>query len=402
MSASPESPAQRNKIGIALLLLLIGISGIGPVTLNGVLPANSVIMREFAASYGVTQLILTVFMIAALLSQIILGSAADRHGRRPVMIFGISVFVLGSVLCALAPSIELLLAARFVQGFGGAVCLFLPRTIVRDVYPQDRAASVIGYMTTAMMVAPLFGPAIGGWTTDEFSWRFMHWGLAVLGICCVGLSLWILPETRAERAASESQARPGLVSSASILFRMPAFVAYTVMLCGSVGIYYSFLGGAPYIGMESRGFSASEYGAWFSVVAIGYLSGNLVAGRFSERLGGARMITLGLIPLFGGVALFWLLSSWQSLLGMFIPMQLVAFSNGMSLPNLISGSMSVRHDLSGSASGVSGSLQTGFGALLTICVGYLLPFSDYWLWVIISASAVLTLIGFVLLRKATA
>ncbi|MEE9321696.1 MAG: multidrug effflux MFS transporter [Granulosicoccus sp.] len=384
-------------ISRSLLLLLIGISAIGPLALNGVLPANSAIMDELATRYGLAQLVLTVFLLASLISQLFLGPAADRHGRRPVMLASLAVFTVGSLLCAVAPSIEWLLAARFMQGFGSAVCVFLPRTIVHDIFPRDRAASVIGYMTTAMMLAPMFGPAVGGWVTDELSWRYMYAGLALLGTGFILLSWRYQPETQAVRsshAAVDSSIRPTLWSAASVLLRQRMFIAYAIMLSGAVGVYYNFLAGAPYVAMESRGLSASSYGAWFSMVAIGYLLGNLIAGHYSARIGVRRMIQLGLIPLFLGVALFWVFSNWHHPLALFIPMQIVAVSNGMSLPNLISGAMSVRPDLAASASGLAGSLQTAVGVLLSIAVGYLLPFSDNWLFVLASLSLGLSLFGY--------
>lgn len=144
------------------MLVLIGISAIGPMALNGVLPATTAVMADLNTRFEVVQMLLTVFLVASLLSQLVLGPAADRYGRRPVMLVSLVVFCIGSIACAFAVSIEWLLVARFVQGIGGAVCVFLPRTVVRDIYSQNKAASVIGYITTAMMVAPLFTPALGG------------------------------------------------------------------------------------------------------------------------------------------------------------------------------------------------------------------------------------------------
>ena len=208
------------RLSLPLLLFLIAVAAIGPLTLNGVLPATSAIMAELATPYEVAQLVLPVFLVANLIAQLILGPAADRFGRRPVMLVSLAVFVLGSLVCASAMSIEMLLAGRFVQGVGGAVCVFLPRAIVRDIYPQGRAASVIGYMTTAMMVAPLFGPAVGGWITDDYSWRYMYAGLASLGSLLL-LAGWhyqqeTLPRLQgAGTTGSTSGSGTGLSSAAS-------------------------------------------------------------------------------------------------------------------------------------------------------------------------------------------
>lgn len=382
------------RLGVPLLGFLIAVSAIGPLTLNGVLPATSAVMTDLATRYEVAQLVLTVFLMANLVSQLVLGPAADRYGRRPVMLYSLMVFVIGSLICASASSIEMLLAGRFVQGIGGAVCVFLPRTIVRDIHAQGRAASVIGYMTTAMMVAPLFGPALGGWITDHASWRLMYMGLACLAALLLLAGWWFQPETLSNLHGDKPQASRGsFFTSSRILLRDGRFLACTCMLAGSVGVYYGFLSGAPYLAMESRGLSASTYGVWFAMVAVGYLGGNLTAGRLSERVGIQRMIFMGFVPFLCGVAFFWVLIPLHHPVALFMPMMLVAFSNGMSLPNMITMAMSIRPELAASASGLAGSAQTAFGVVLSIAAGYLLPMGDSWLFVLLSLSAAVSVMG---------
>ena len=378
--------------------LLIGVSALGPVVMNGVLPANSALMAEFKTHYSVVQLVLTIFLVALLIGQIVLGHAADRFGRRPVMIFSLLVFAVGGFMGAMAPSIEWLLLSRFVQGLGASACSFLPRTVVRDIYDRERSASVIGYMTTAMMVAPMFGPALGGWVTDHASWRLMYAGLGVAGLLLSGLSWLFLHETQAQ--VDKRTHSVSFLRVAGALFREREFVAYSMMLAGSVGVYYSFLTGAPFVVIESRGLSAAAYGGWFASVAVGYLSGNLAAGRFSQHVGVRGMIRIGLLPGSLGLLLFWLFSGWQHPLGLFLPMLCVAFSNGMSLPNLFSAVMSVRPEFSASASGLSGSIQIAFGVLLSLLLGALLPAGDNWLYIVMSASALVCASGFWLLNAA--
>jgi len=249
-------------IGRLLLLVLIGVSAIGPVTMNGVLSANSEIMQEFSVDYAVVQAVVTVYLVATFVSQLILGPLADRIGRRPVMIGAMSIFVVGSVLCSLASSMEWLLVFRFVQGFGAAVCVLLPRTVVRDIYPVDKAASMIGYMTTAMMVAPLFGPFAGGWITDNYSWRLMYAGLAFLGIVFVLLAYLFQYETLADTNHAQSAVEVDVPFRRSIieLLKSRRFQGYMALQAGAVGGYFAFLAGAPYVAMENRGLSASQFG----------------------------------------------------------------------------------------------------------------------------------------------
>jgi len=359
--------------------------------MNGVLPAHSVVMQEFNTRYGVVQLVLTIFLIASFFGQMLLGNAADRYGRRPVMIAGLIIFALGGFLCSLAPNIELLLAARFVQGFGASVCTFLPRAIVRDVFTRDKSASMIGYMTTAMMIAPMFGPMLGGWVTDNLSWRWLYAGLGFSGLLLTLMAYAFLNETLAER--TDSSPRLSYFAASTALMKLRTFIVSALMMSGAIGMYYSFLAGAPYILLESRGLSASEYGMWFACVAIGYLSGNLIAGRFTEKYGVRRMIQIGYVPSVLGLVLFWVFSLWQHPLGLFIPMLLVALSNGISLPSMSVTAMSVREDLISSAAGLSGACQIAFGVLVTFILGIALPASDFWMLYVMSTCALIYFIG---------
>ena len=361
--------------------------------MNGVLPANSAVMAEFETRYGVVQLVLTVFMLASLFGQIVLGTAADRFGRRPVMLFSMIMFSVSGFFCASVNSIEWLLFGRFLQGFFGAALLLLPRTIVRDVFGKEKSASIIGYMTMAMMIAPLFGPALAGWATDNYSWRWLYVGFGIFGAVFSVLVFRFLSETNSTDPLAGSKVT--MVSAAQTLFRIPAFNACAAMMSGTVGIYYSFLAGAPFVMMESRGYSASEFGLWFTMVAVGYFSGNLIAGRFSEKRGVNNMVLLGAVPGLSAIVLFWLFSFWSHPIGLFLPMLFVAMSNGMSLPNLMSAVMSVDRNLMSSASGLSGALMVACGVILTYSLGLLLPHSDYWLFVFMSFSALLWVSGLV-------
>ncbi len=377
------------------LLLLVGISALGPITLNGVLPANTAVMKELAVDYGVAQLVLTVYLFATMISQLALGNLSDKIGRRPVMIGSMLVFAAGSIICAAAGSIESLLIGRFVQGFGAAVCVFLTRTIMRDVHSQDKAASAIGYMNTAMMVGPMFGPAVCGYITDVSSWRFMYALLAALGILFALLSYLYQNETLVRTAGAKAPFLP----STRVLLAESEYQAYLLIMCGAVGMYFSFLAGAPYVAMELRGYSASTFGIWFSMVAIGYLSGNFIAGRYSQQFGTRKMIGFSVIPAVAGAILFWVLSASDSLLALFLPMQLIAFSNGICLPNLTSAAMSVRHELAGTASGLTGTVQIFTGILLTLMVSLLLTDNVLPLFALISLSAAICASGYLMLNS---
>ena len=373
------------------LWLLIFVSGLGPISMNGVLPANNAIMQDLLASQGQIQLLLTVYLMCTLLAQPFAGNWADRVGRRPVSIIGLLVFAAGSALAAAAPNIELLLLGRALQGAGSAVCMAIPRTIVRDVYARDKAASVIGYLTTAMMVVPMVGPAICGWITDATSWRWVHALLCVLGLLAALGAYLTQHETRPPRPADHKPV--GFISASRTLFATPGFLGYSLLLCGSVGLYFAFLSSAPYIMMNLRGHSASSFGSWFAMVAIGYLTGNLFAGRFSSKMGTTRMLTIGISFAVIGVVGFWALQDVQHPVGLFGPMMIVALSNGMSIPNVNAAALGVVPQLAGNASGVLGVAYLGMGVLLTLILGALLNTSAMPMYIAMTICLVIAIYG---------
>lgn len=373
------------------LWLLIFVSGLAPISMNGVLPANNAIMQDLLASQGQVQLLLTVYLLSTMFAQPIAGNWADRIGRRPVSIIGLLIFAAGSALAAGAPNIELLLLARALQGAGSAVCMAIPRTIVRDVFDRNKAASVIGYLTTATMVVPMVAPAVCGWITDATSWRWVHALLALLGLAAAYSAWRTQHETREPRP--EGQQAVGFISASRTLFASPAFIGYSLLLCGSVGLYFSFLSSAPYIMMTLRDHSASSYGGWFAMTAIGYISGNLFAGRFSSTIGTTRMLSIGVVLAVIGTLAFWLLAGVQHPLGLFAPMLLVAMSNGVSIPNVNAAALGLVPELAGNASGLLGMVYLGMGVVLTLVLGAALSDSATPMYVAMAACAALAVLG---------
>jgi len=273
--------------------------------------------------------------------------------------------------------------------------MFLTRTILRDVHPKDKAASAIGYMVTAMMIAPLFAPALFGWLTDMSSWRNMYIVLTVVGF---GLALLCIRFQHETLTDAQKPKQSGMQSNIQLL-KNREYLAYVLIMCGTVGIYYCYLAAAPYVIMELREYSATEYGTWFALVAIGYLSGNLIAGRTSEKYGTRNMIYFSMVPLYIGIILFWLLSGVNHLIGLFLPMLLVALSHGMCLPNLTSAAMSVRSDIAATASGLIGTLQIGVAILLTVALSFVITTSELPMFIAITLCGFIVLTGLFVLTK---
>ncbi|HET8727376.1 MAG TPA: MFS transporter, partial [Alphaproteobacteria bacterium] len=288
-----------------------------------------------------------------------------------LLLIGLVLFVIGTLGGYLAISIEQLILARLVQAVGGCGGLVLGRAIVRDIYGRDRSASVIAYMTMAMVVAPMLAPLIGGYLSDWFGWRSTMLFTAAAGAVALACALPLIHETN-----HDPQPLPGIggvAASYRSLLVVPAFRSYAFQTACSTAGFFAFLGGGPYLVIEIMDRSPSEYGLYFMMSAAGYMAGNFFSGRNSVRLGIDRMIGIGVtVSAVATIAMLALAGAGiMHPLAVFLPMTVYALGNGMSLPNGLAGAISINPRIAGAASGLSGFLQMGVGALASVLAGIL-------------------------------
>ncbi len=371
--------------------LLVMCSAIGPIAMTITQPATSQLMRDFSAGYGVAQLVITVYLVATAVASLVLGPLSDRYGRRHVMMAGLSLFLLGNLLCLFSTSLEVLLLGRLVQGAGGAVGITLSRAIVRDVHSMEKSASIIGYINMAMVVAPMASPAVGGFLTELVSWRAIFLTMAVY----TAILLFAVYRKQNETATPVDGAYPGpsIFRSALVLLKQRRFNGYVVALTFNAGLFFVFISGAPFIMFEIMGRSPTEYGAYFVLSALGYMTGNFITARYSMGLGTHRMMLLATVPMIAGVVLLWGLSGISHPLALFFPMFLVTLSSGLTIPNAIAAALSIRPNLAGSASGIAGFIQVGGGAAISFVTGFMQKDSSLPLMIMMTLCALLSFLG---------
>ncbi|WP_099826596.1 multidrug effflux MFS transporter [Oceaniglobus indicus] len=351
---------------IATLILLAAISALA---MNMFLPSLPGMTDYFVTDYATMQLSVALYLAGNAVLQLVIGPVSDRMGRRPVILFGGAVFILASVACIYAPSVEIFLALRVVQAIV-ITGLVLSRAVVRDMVPQDQAASMIGYVTMGMAVAPMLAPALGGALDDLFGWKATFWVLAGLGVLVQILVWFDLGETAVTRPASLS----AQIREYPELLMSRRFWGYCLSAAFTSGAFFAYLGGAPYVGTEVFGMSPATLGYWFGAPAIGYMVGNFITGRYSVRFGINAMIVTGAFLSAGGLltSLAIFLAGYGNELVFFGFMIFVGLGNGLVLPNATSGMLSVRPHLAGSASGLGGAIMIGGGAALSVLAGVLL------------------------------
>ena len=348
---------------------LILIAGLPALSMNVFLPSLPDMAAYFGTEYAVIQLSISLYLGVTALMQLAIGPISDRFGRRAVLLASIAVFLVATMGCILAPTIEVFLAFRMMQA-AVAVGMVLSRAIVRDMVPQAQAASMIGYVTMGMSVVPMVGPAVGGSLDVAFGWQASFWLLLGLGVAVLALVWADLGETMSgERRSFRAQ-----VAEYPELFGSPRFWGYVGTAMFASGAFFAYVGGAPFVGSEVFDLSPAQLGVYFGAPALGYFAGNFVSGRFSVSVGIDRMILYGSVLTALGLAtsVALALSGTHSAIAFFGLMTFVGLGNGMVLPNANAGMLSVRPHLAGTASGLGGAFMIGGGATLAAWTGSLL------------------------------
>ncbi len=362
------------------IVTLILLAGLSALAMNVFLPSLPKMTEHFGTEYRLMQLSVAIYLGVNAALQIAIGPVSDKLGRRPVILWGVGLFLIATLGCIFAPNVAMFLVFRMCQAVIVAA-MVLSRAVVRDMVPADQAASMIGYVTMGVAVVPMIGPVIGGVLGEMFGWQASFWMLFVLGLAIFWLSWRDLGET--SRASGLSLAQQ--FREYPELLRSPRFWGYALACAFSSGAFFAYLGGAPFVGSEVFGLSPSALGLFFGVPAIGYFLGNGISGKFSARFGINRMILWGcLINTFGLLAALAVFAvGFDSEWTFFGFMAFVGLGNGLTIPNATSGTLSVRPHLAGTASGLGGAIMIGGGAGLSALAGALLqPGTGAWplLW----------------------
>ena len=359
MARRPPEP------GAVLFSALVGVTLIGPLSIHLFFPAVPFVGRAFAVEAGTAQLAFSLAMLAMAAGTLVYGTLADRIGRLPTLIGGLTLFSGGAAIGGLAPSIEVLIAGRILQGLGAACGVVLARTMVSDVYGRDRLPQMIAYLTTAYVLGPMFAPAIGGGLADTLGWQSIMVLPAVFGLATILLAVAVIGETRPGGGAAAP--RTGLAAAYGRLLGMRRFVFHMANPAFGSATFMSANAGAAYLMVDVLGTSGTEYGLWFMFGPAGFMLGNYLSGRASGRLSAAFLIVFGT-----GLTLAGALCAAAPVIGfalspaaLFVPILILSIGQGLMMPQAQAAAMSAVPELTGTASGIVVFAQFLLSALLT-------------------------------------
>jgi DHA1 family bicyclomycin/chloramphenicol resistance-like MFS transporter len=351
---------------LAGTILLTALVATGSLSVSIYTPSMPALAADFHTRPAMVKLTLSLFLIGFAVAQLVYGPLSDRFGRRPVLVAGLAVYVLGSVACVLAPTIEAMIAARFLQAVGACTGPVLGRAVVRDVHGREGTARILAWIGAAVTLSPAIGPTLGGSIHVWFGWRANFALLAVFGMILLATAWRLLGETN-------RQLDPGAVRLAPMagnyrrLLTDRLYLGY--MLSGSCiyGGLYAWIAAAPFLFVERLHFSPDRYGALTIVTTGCYIGGSVTAARLTQRAGLDRMILIGCLLAVAGAALMMLFAMYARLSAVSLigPMMLFSFGMGLILANALAGGLLPFPHMAGAASALLGFAQMGLAALGT-------------------------------------
>jgi DHA1 family bicyclomycin/chloramphenicol resistance-like MFS transporter len=359
------------------MALLVTLMVTSQLAITIFLPSMPSMAEDLGTSQALIQMTVSAYLGAFAIAQLVIGPLSDAIGRRRPLLAGILLFTLASIACSLAPDIETLIAARIVQAIGGCTCLALGRAIVRDTTDGPAATRAMAYLGMALALAPIVAPLIGGQLQVLFGWEANFLFIAGAGWLTLIATYLTLQETLPRVARRPAQAS-ALARSYVRLLGMMRFMGYCLSSASMGGAFQAFIAGSPIALIVVMGLPPEEYGWFILEVPFGYVVGNFISSRLSQRIPRERMILTG-----GLVASTATCSAVVlSLMGMdtpvtlIVPMFFYAVGSGFLIPNALSGALtSVEPSSAGAAAAVSGFLQMGAGFLATVAIAALVQTS---------------------------
>ena len=355
---------------IAHLALLLGlITAVGPFAIDIYLPALPTLGDSLHASPAAVQMSLTVFFMIIGVCQLFYGPISDVFGRKPPIYAGLVIFAIGSVGCALAPTIELLIGFRAVQAFGACAGMVIPRAIVRDLYTGHEAARLMALLMLVMSVSPILAPLAGSLVISIWSWREVFAVLAVVAVACLVMTIVQLPETHpAERRLGKNLGNA--FGSYGALLRDPVFTGLAVVSGFGLATFFVFIGSAPFVYIEYFGLTPTQFSLCFALNAASFFAMSQLTARLSARFGLAPLIRGSVIAVTVVLAALAITTLWIDSLAVMMTLLFIGFGFlGLLLPAAGVLSLEDHGAVAGSASALLGAIQMIVAAVSMTLVG---------------------------------
>lgn len=354
-----------------LIYVLAGIIALGPLSVDLYLPAMPAMVGYFDTDISQVQMTLSSYLLGFALFHLVCGPLSDRFGRKPVLLAGLSLYVVMSGLCAIATTIDELIIYRFIQAMGACCAPTLGRAIVRDVYPPEKAVKALAYVSSLMAIAPVMAPSLGGILVSFGDWRLTFWSLVGFGLLAMALTFFLVDESLPQR----QPLHPRVIGKNFLtLLSSHHFVGNVLTSSFLYAGAFAFLSGASFVLIEFFNVKPTHFGLYFMFIVAGYIGGNLFTAKIAHRWPPARAFKLGIatsvIPSSLMVA--------ANLAGYFhpvlavLPVLFVTLAIGLVLPQAMGEALKPFAHMAATASAMMGFMQMTVASLAGWLVGVFL------------------------------
>ncbi len=353
-----------------ILVLVTAMLMMQPLSTDLYLASLPSLASIFDVPVSTVQLTLTLFVIGFGTAQLVVGPLSDRFGRRPVVLTGLGLYVAASALCGLAQSIDLLIAARFLQALGCCAAVMVARAIVRDAYAPEHSARVIARASTWISLAPIIGPILGSYLQVTFGWRSAFVALGTFSACVMAACVLRLPETN-EHKNPQATNLHGLIDNYKLVLGSREFWLYVMPGALSYGGIFLFISGSSFVLIKVLGVPTQWFGFCFGAGVSGYMTGTLVCRRLLKSISGEQALRIGTtVSMAAGLyfLIATLLGLWHwamVVLAMFFAM----VAHGINFPVTQSGAVSPFPKQAGTAAGLMGAIFMAFAFVIGSIVG---------------------------------
>ncbi|HVU40552.1 MAG TPA: multidrug effflux MFS transporter [Xanthobacteraceae bacterium] len=358
--------------GPLFALALASISLIGPLAIHLFMPVIPAVRVALGLSEAYAQLTFSIALFVMAFATLVYGSLSDRYGRRPVLLSGLCLFLIGSGISAFADSVTTLVVGRLIQAVGAGCGVTLVRAIAQDVYGRN-LVKAIAYLTMAYTIGPMVAPLVGGILIDAFGWRSVFFfALGAGALISVNAYLAVF-ESRPPSKSRPSRAGRSVLGDYVALFRHPTFTCFVLQSGFCTASFLVTATAASSLMKEMLHRPSAEFGLYFLLFPFGFLSGNFVTSRIGTRNANETMVLAGsvvvLITVLAQACVQ--LSGYVTPLTLFTPGFFLSFAQGISLPYAQAGALETNPKLAGTAAGIGVFMQNFAGALFAQLYGLL-------------------------------
>ena len=324
----------------------------------------------FDAPASAVQMTLSIFVIGFGTAQLAAGPLSDRFGRRPVLIGGLALYLIASIMCALSPSIWLLIGARLLQALGCCATFIIGRAIIRDAYAPEDGMRVMVRASSWLSLTPLLGPIVGSYFEVWFGWRATFAFHALVSVCLLTAVFLRLPETNASKNPNATNIS-GLIASYREVLGARVFWAYALPGALSYGSIFAFISGSSMVLIKVLNLPVTWFGYCFSFGTLGYMLGTMLCQRLLRRTNAGSAFRIGTAAsLFGGILFFACVIAgvhhWMAVVAV---MFLTFGAHGINSPVSQAGAVTPFPKLAGTAAGLSGGLYMVMAFIIGTVVG---------------------------------